>query len=94
MDIAAAPAAPVTEPTTLRDALALVDFETPGLDWAERAAKAYAIRDFYLAQQEAEWGPYDPDEDGSDAYVRHLELRGYDEARFQEQMEAQMGILV
>jgi hypothetical protein len=32
------------------------------------------------------------DEDGSDAYVRHLELQGYDEARLQEEMEAQMGI--
>jgi hypothetical protein len=32
------------------------------------------------------------DEDGSDAYVRHLELAGYDEARYQERMEAQLGI--
>jgi hypothetical protein len=27
-----------------------------------------------------------------DGYIRHLEHRGYDEARLQEQMEAQLGI--
>lgn len=85
--------APVSFPLTLIAALALVDFEFPGLHWAERAERAYQIRDDNLAELES-WDPYVPDEDGSDAYVRHLELRGYDEARFQEQMEAQMGIPV
>jgi hypothetical protein len=33
------------------------------------------------------------DEDGSDAYVRHLEMAGYDEARFQEEMEARNGVI-
>lgn len=80
----------MTTPSYLRlsAALAIVDRETPGLDAYDRAALAYDLRDLAL---EAEAG-YDPDEDGSDAYVRHLELQGYDEARLQEDMEARMGV--
>lgn len=40
---------------------------------------------------ESQYG-YDPDEDGSDAYVRHLELRGYDDARFEEEMDMMRGL--
>jgi hypothetical protein len=36
---------------------------------------------------------YVPDEDGSEAYVRHLEMAGYDEARFEEQMETARGVV-
>ncbi len=36
---------------------------------------------------------YIPDEDGSDAYVRMLENRGFDDARFEEEMNMMRGLL-
>jgi len=44
----------------------------------------------YWAQAEAS---YNPDEDGSDAYVRHLENAGYDEAYAERQWEDARGVV-